>query len=375
MRNIDNSPKNGAGTVTTKTKYKDYTDFLDNYGQKKDDQESVSSVDSGFSGTIYKLNGNKSNNASNSSLNSEASSVSSLKSSNSINKASYGSYKEFLENYNTKKYSSVKPSLNCTGPKSTVKSKLYIQINDSPKENESAAAKKHNSPSPKTYAFQVNLAKSEAPKPSYAPTVPFAPKPTNLDPNGIHKPPTINGTASVIPKPNPEEKCKQKTDPQTCSIPPVPPKMPENLISNGISTTRTNGNIPVPPKFPPSNTLPRPSVTSLNKPAKQPQINGRPSEGPKFVPPTPEFLEDRIKKLNTVENKYVDPDFDTTTVIQVDENGKIDKNDPNVKKLVYNTYRGLLGAYNNKANHIISTLPRNMVREDRGITKQLESIA
>lgn len=367
MRNIDNSPKNGAGTITTKTKYKDYTDFLDNYGQKKDDQESVSSVDSGFSGTIYKLNGNKSNNASNSSLNSEASSVSSLKSSNSINKASYGSYKEFLENYNTKKYSSVKPTLNPNGPKSTVKSELYIQINDSPKENESAT-KKQNSPSPKT-TFQVNLVKSEAPKPSF---VPIGPKPINILRNGIHKtPPTINGNtpAPITPKSNPEENCTQKTDAQTFSSPPIPPKMPENLISNGIST---KGNIPVPPKLPPSNTLPRPS---FDKSPKQPQTNGRTLEGPMFVPPTQEFLEDRIKKLNSVENKYVDPDFDTTTVIQVDENGKIDKNDPNVKKLVYNTYRGMLGAYNNKANHIISTLPRNMVREDRGITKQLESIA
>lgn len=373
MRNIDNSPKNGTGTITTKTKYKDYTDFLDNYGQKKDDQESVSSVDSGFSGTIYKLNGNKSNNASNSSLNSEASSVSSLKSSNSINKGSYGSYKEFLENYNTKKYSSVKPSLNSTAPKSTVKSELYIQINDALNENESAA-KKQSSPSPKN-TFQVNLVKSEAPKPSL---VPIAPKPTNLVRNGFNKPQSIingNTPAPIISKSNPQENCIQKTDAPTFSNPPVPPKMPENLIFNGISTSRTNGNIPVPPKLPPSNTLPRPSVTRHEKTPQQPHINGRTSEGPKFVPPTQEFLEDRIKKLNSVENKYVDPDFDTTTVVQVDENGKIDKNDPNVKKLVYNTYRGMLGAYNNKANHIISTLPRNMVREDRGISKQLESIA
>ncbi|XP_018323161.1 serine/threonine-protein kinase HSL1-like [Agrilus planipennis] len=64
------------------------------------------------------------------------------------------------------------------------------------------------------------------------------------------------------------------------------------------------------------------------------------------------------------------------TVIPVaDRNAKIEKTDPNVKKMVYNTYRGLLGAYNPKANGIIATLPRNMVREDQGVTKQLESIA
>jgi hypothetical protein len=53
---------------------------------------------------------------------------------------------------------------------------------------------------------------------------------------------------------------------------------------------------------------------------------------------------------------------------------KVDRNDPNVKRLVYNMYREMLGTYNDKANDIIGALPKEMVREDQGIARQLESM-
>ncbi|CAH0387660.1 unnamed protein product [Bemisia tabaci] len=53
---------------------------------------------------------------------------------------------------------------------------------------------------------------------------------------------------------------------------------------------------------------------------------------------------------------------------------KVDPKDPQVRKLVYNMYRGILGDYNNKANDIVSNLPKEMVTEDQGISKQLESM-
>lgn len=53
---------------------------------------------------------------------------------------------------------------------------------------------------------------------------------------------------------------------------------------------------------------------------------------------------------------------------------KVDPKDPNVRKLVYNMYRGILGNYNDKANDILSTLPKERVVEDQGITRQLESM-
>ena len=51
-----------------------------------------------------------------------------------------------------------------------------------------------------------------------------------------------------------------------------------------------------------------------------------------------------------------------------------DSSDPAVRRVVYNLYRGLLGTYNDKANDIISTLPPEMVREDHGIAKHIESM-
>ncbi len=51
-----------------------------------------------------------------------------------------------------------------------------------------------------------------------------------------------------------------------------------------------------------------------------------------------------------------------------------DTSDPAVRRVVYNLYRGLLGTYNDKANDIISTMPPEMVREDQGIEKHIESM-
>ena len=48
--------------------------------------------------------------------------------------------------------------------------------------------------------------------------------------------------------------------------------------------------------------------------------------------------------------------------------------DPAVRRAVYNLYRGLLGTYNDKANDIVSALPAQQVREDQGVSKQLESM-
>lgn len=328
MRNLQNA---GTKNVTTKTKYKDYTDFLDNY--KKDDQESVASFDSGFSGG--RLNGSRSNNASNSSLSSEASSVTSLKSSNSFSKASYGSYKEFLENYNTKKYSSVKPNVPVQR-KNTVKSELFVQINGD----------KNGIDQNKWTKEVVSPRQVPSPEPAWV-----------KNERGTLK----NGTDTQKSVNNKLQMCRGPVE--VGGIPP-PPKLPPADFSVKKHAI-TNGSVPPPPKMP-VNTSPK---RIPNSPPKEER------NGTKFVPPTQEILESRLKKLNAVDAKYDRVDFDTTTVVAVDENGKIDKNDPNVKKLVYNTYRGLLGAYNNKANHMVSTLPRSMVREDKGIAKQLESIA
>lgn len=350
MRNFEtpasvakNIPNNN-GTITAKTKYKDYTEFLDNYSSsKRDEVDSVSSIDSGFSNGTFKITQCRSNSTSSSSLNSEVSNTS-LKSSHSINKASYGSYKEFLENYNSKKFSSVRPSLN-NSKKPTVKSEIFIQVNGAPSKSEMSNGTKSNN---------INcVSQNKTEPPVLRSCQSFSYGTTQSSPVKSQEKTVSNGAAKL------EEK----------NYVPAPPKMPETLLAS---------TIPVPPKLPATNgTLPRSTVTSFNTTNnKTSKTLDKREERCGFIPPTPEFLENRLKKLNSVDLKSNQAMYDTTTVIPiVDENGKIDKNDPNVKKLVYNTYRGLLGAYNNKANDMISTLPKNMVYKDKGISKQLESIA
>lgn len=264
MRNIDQqqeAAKNGATTVTTKTKYRDFSDFL---GRKQEESES-------------KKNGDEADRKP---------------------KVPYSSYKEFLENYNTKKFSSVRPAVPVQ-EKKTMKSEIFIQV------------------------------------------------------NGDAKKPAIERSVTDAP------------------LPPPPP--PEFFTNNGVQ--RNNTPPPPPPPFFDHNH--KKTVVNSNGTVPPPEFESKRSISNDPIPPVPEFLETLLKKrAAALQKTNNDGEINTTTYVPVvDETDRIDKNDPNVKKLVYNTYRGLLGAYNHKANDIVSTLPRHCVREDRGITKQLESIA
>lgn len=262
MRNIDQqqqTTKTGAtSSLATRTKYRDFNDFL---GRKQADER--------------KENGDEADRKP---------------------KVPYSSYKEFLENYNTKKFSSVRPVVPVE--KKTMKSEIFIQVNE--EERKIVAA-----PSPPS---QQNGA---------------APPP----------PPFFN----------------HKSD-ESWAAPPAPPPPPIYQGNNKFEKSTNHAN-----------------PESGNK-----KMNFNEDS----VPPVPEFLESLLRKRAASLQKTNEGEVNTMTYVPVvEETDRIDKNDPNVKKLVYNTYRGLLGAYNNKANDIISTLPRHCVREDRGIAKQLESIA
>lgn len=232
MKNLDQQQQ--PATVTTKTKYRDFNDFL---GRKQNQEEHQPSVKNG-----NEVDKNKP-------------------------KVPYSSYKEFLENYNTKKFSSVRPAIPIQQQeKKTMKSEIFIQVN------------------------------------------------------------SVNEKEKTIP---------------------IPPPPPEFIPAKSVQKTTPS------------------SVVECKKTTTTPP-----------PPPVPEFLENLLKKRAASLQKANNGEINTTTYVPViDETDRVDKNDPNVKKLVYNTYRGLLGAYNNKANDIISTMPRHCVREDRGIAKQLESIA
>lgn len=53
---------------------------------------------------------------------------------------------------------------------------------------------------------------------------------------------------------------------------------------------------------------------------------------------------------------------------------KVDPNDPQVRKLVYNMYRGMLGQKHQQANVIVDSAPQQQVEIDSGVGARVESM-
>ena len=53
---------------------------------------------------------------------------------------------------------------------------------------------------------------------------------------------------------------------------------------------------------------------------------------------------------------------------------KVDPNDPQVRKLVYNMYRGMLGQQHQQANLIVDSAPQEQVAIDAGVGARVESM-
>lgn len=445
-----------SSATSTKPTYKEYQKFLSTYNDSKSDQQQSSSP--------IAL-----------STNSSTSSVPSVVSeTDSVPVA----FNEYLQNYGSKKYSTVKPNL----PKKNVKTEIFIQVNDED-DKESLYGRRFNTlksrkpPGRIILARQNSLNKCDSnnwknpispaghqvvlsPPPAKQETVPDAMiyAKTALLNELSTKPPKLNKSPSPTFK-STIEVVNNATN-SAPSLPPPPPKLPDftskpppisltvtkvtpattppkqihqsrpNFISemqskfneNSQKLSSTNGyhqnpekkspplNSNFPPKFmvqlskgsennlngtrvvpdiinfnsdipPPPPKYPPPSMNTINfeiKPVvsvvhstngySNGVVNGKrsPPIGNANLPPPPKFLTQQAKTLEM--------EGSTTTYVPVsDASAAVDKSDPNVKKLVYNTYRGLLGAYNNKANNMV-TLPRNRVVQDQGVTKQLESI-
>lgn len=67
------------------------------------------------------------------------------------------------------------------------------------------------------------------------------------------------------------------------------------------------------------------------------------------------------------------------TTVRVAANGtgggpKVDPNDPQVRKLVYNMYRGMLGKKHEQANVIVDNAPQDQVEIDPGVGSRVESM-
>lgn len=53
---------------------------------------------------------------------------------------------------------------------------------------------------------------------------------------------------------------------------------------------------------------------------------------------------------------------------------KVDPKDPQVRKLVYNMYRGMLDQKHQRANVIVDSVPQDQVSTDEGVGARLESM-
>ena len=53
---------------------------------------------------------------------------------------------------------------------------------------------------------------------------------------------------------------------------------------------------------------------------------------------------------------------------------RVDPADPQVRKLVYNMYRGLLDKKHEQANSYLDTLPKTQVAEDKGVTDRVQNM-
>lgn len=348
--------ENETNGVLTKCTFKSYKDFLENYESKntKDDQESVSSTDSGISDI-------KSYSTSTSSLSSENGSSAKV---DVFSSGRTGSFRNYLENYNHKKFNSVKP---IATKQNVIKSEIVIQVN-APEE---FVPDERDIPD---YPPPPPLERPEEP----APVTPPPPPPPSIPPPpppSIPPPPPPFITNQCIPKkwaPIETETQPASREKQVSNNSAAATNLAAILTQNALFKRKAHESEkvieckPILIEKPPTPQPPRPIVNHNTLPR---------AKAPEFVNHRTITIEVPIKHSPP---KLLDEvDYRTTTIVPIaDRHTTVKTNDPNVKKMVYSTYRGLLGAYNNKANDMIATLPRTtMVKEDRGISKQLESIA
>lgn len=120
---------------------------------------------------------------------------------------------------------------------------------------------------------------------------------------------------------------------------------------------------PPPPCFMDSKTAPPPPPMPVNFTSKTlPKVT---MEKQKNVTATIQILptennKNGVRKSNGIEVKH------TNT---------IDKNNPLVRKLVYGAMLDMYGAYHDKANSYVSTLPKNMVKKQNGLQDIINNIA
>ncbi|RZC39780.1 hypothetical protein BDFB_001110 [Asbolus verrucosus] len=303
-------------TSRTTPAYKEYVNFLEGYKNGRKDEGGENS-DSGVSVKNFSL-ANSSNSTSSSSVNSDVTDFS---------KSSCIPYNTYLENSKNKKFNPVKPALD---EKSTKKSEIFIEIK--PRRSVSEVSKMFENKegklppmnakiSSKVNIFEKQISTENKPK--------IAPKPSS-------PPPKIEIEVKIAPP---------------VSHPPAPPMM------NGVLTP--------PPPPPMMNVAPMTEVVSAPPPPPLPTAS--PKKVTSAPPPTMMKTQATLVNGPPVRHTVNNPNGVIPTTI--------DRNDPMVKKLVYGTLRGLYGAYHDKANDMMATLPKDRVKKSHGVQGIIEQIA
>nr|CAH7744362.1 unnamed protein product [Callosobruchus chinensis] len=169
------------------------------------------------------------------------------------------------------------------------------------------------------------------------------------------------------------------------------PKITINRPTPDGQEQRTNGiilvNLPPPPppplpsSSPPSSPPLSPPVISVTPPSTC--SSPAPLEPPNCPPPPPPMPVNFTSRpsLPSEPKVTVQPQANKFNTLPKIQNGdtidgrKLDKNDPRVKKMVYGALREMYGAYHDKANDYLATLPKNRVRRNNGLDSIINSIA
>ncbi|XP_072394547.1 uncharacterized protein [Diabrotica undecimpunctata] len=389
-----------------KHQYKDYVNFLGSY-----------------------KNGKKSESDNNSSLNSSVSDL------NDLNEMPTKSFNEYLKDYNTKKFQPVQPAFTKKeeAPKN-VKTEVFIQINNTKNANNNSQIqvtlpkpkldetdgeqikisvgelsqkfsntslhnnktqthilKRSSSITEKTKIFEenqdenrklitkINKANHIEKFPKKVQTATKKPNQTFIEirKQELQNSPKTNGAVSPPPGKidvakfssqlehsiNNSSTVPAKYSQEVCSEVPIEPitvEAQESIIKIEIPVSNSAIPPPPPPPLPPANLPPRPVITS-------PKVSNSSPKSFHQLPKSP------------VSNGYSTlPRTGHNTLPRTQNQASdatLNRNDPRVKKLVYGALQGMYGAYHDKANDYLATLPKNRVKKGNGLDSIINSIA
>ncbi|XP_060523385.1 uncharacterized protein LOC132700209 [Cylas formicarius] len=344
-----------ANSNNRRPQYKDYVSFLESYkGGKKDDQRSVATSDSGVNFSLA------------SSLNNSSSSV----------------YSDLSDHHHDTK----RHTVNLPPPKqqkNMVKTEMFIEIRN-PEDSrvfEVTPGDSQLSVSSTAKIFenigQENGTKQNASKKTSIGEIskifeaPPASKLTlkkansisevsKVFQNGNSKPKNFNTT----PKPFQTLQKPAITSPKPVFEPHHFPKSPSTVSS--VSSLSTSPS-------PPQSLSPPPPAPVCLSPA--PVVASPPPPPPPPLPPADfgsKSASNGIAKQNGGPPARMSANGATDGI---DGRNGVNKNDPRVKKMVYGALRNMYGAYHDKANDYIATLPKNRVRKNNGLDSIIDSIA